>query len=285
MLTGEMFTTAGYIQNILIEIVARRRKRWKEIGRACEQCKVTYRKRDKSILRWQFLANCTTSTILVGLSSLWLLLVSCLGISKTASKNSKSALQMNFFRESEKFSTKSALTQWKQFSGSECINRLKSPIWPNILTVIHPIRNLGCINFDRLTFSQAESAGQSGKSLSFRHSKSSLFVQKPIGSKNKTGVKKLHRRDSIPLPSWNKAIRKVRGWKHFVGGVRGYWTNIFTPWRSQENGPLFEKGSEALNLRMFSEKLNIRFRVSFITNRVGHFHSDLKNRNPSARWG
>jgi hypothetical protein len=27
MLTGEMFTTAGYIQNILIEIVARRRKR------------------------------------------------------------------------------------------------------------------------------------------------------------------------------------------------------------------------------------------------------------------
>jgi hypothetical protein len=41
-----------------------------------------------------------------------------LGISKTASKDSNSGLQMKFFRESEKFWTKSRLTLWKRFSGS-----------------------------------------------------------------------------------------------------------------------------------------------------------------------
>jgi hypothetical protein len=43
---------------------------------------------------------------------------SCLGISTTASKDSNSSLQIKFFRESDKFWTKSALTLWKRFSGS-----------------------------------------------------------------------------------------------------------------------------------------------------------------------
>jgi hypothetical protein len=42
-----------------------------------------------------------------------------LGISKVVSKDSNSRLQMNFFRESEKFWTKSALALWKRFSESE----------------------------------------------------------------------------------------------------------------------------------------------------------------------
>jgi hypothetical protein len=48
-------------------------------------------------------------------------LVSCFlfGISKTTSKDSNSNLQMNFFRESKKFWTKSALEFWTRFSGSE----------------------------------------------------------------------------------------------------------------------------------------------------------------------
>jgi hypothetical protein len=46
-------------------------------------------------------------------------LVSCLGISKTASMDSNSCLQVNFFQEPEKFWTKSALTLWKRFSGTE----------------------------------------------------------------------------------------------------------------------------------------------------------------------
>jgi hypothetical protein len=41
-----------------------------------------------------------------------------LGISKIASKDSNSGMRMNFFQESEKFWTKSALTLWKRFSGS-----------------------------------------------------------------------------------------------------------------------------------------------------------------------
>jgi hypothetical protein len=41
-----------------------------------------------------------------------------LAISKTASKDSNSGLQMNFFQESEKFWTKLALKHWKRFSGS-----------------------------------------------------------------------------------------------------------------------------------------------------------------------
>jgi hypothetical protein len=41
-----------------------------------------------------------------------------LSIFKIASKDSNSGAQMNFFREAEKFWTKSALTLWKQFSGS-----------------------------------------------------------------------------------------------------------------------------------------------------------------------
>jgi hypothetical protein len=40
------------------------------------------------------------------------------GISKIASKDSNSGLQMNFFRESEKFSTKSVLTLSQRFSGN-----------------------------------------------------------------------------------------------------------------------------------------------------------------------
>jgi hypothetical protein len=47
---------------------------------------------------------------------------SCWDISKIASKDSYSGLQMNFFRESEKFWTKLALTPGKQFSGSESID-------------------------------------------------------------------------------------------------------------------------------------------------------------------
>jgi hypothetical protein len=43
---------------------------------------------------------------------------SCFGISKIASKDGNSGLPMNFFRESEKFRTKAALTFWKRFSGS-----------------------------------------------------------------------------------------------------------------------------------------------------------------------
>jgi hypothetical protein len=41
-----------------------------------------------------------------------------LDISQTASKDVNSGLQMNFFREPEKFWTKSALTLWKRFSES-----------------------------------------------------------------------------------------------------------------------------------------------------------------------
>jgi hypothetical protein len=51
-----------------------------------------------------------------------LFLFSCLGISKTASKSSNPGLQMNFFRESEKFWTNSAFTLWKRFSGRRSTN-------------------------------------------------------------------------------------------------------------------------------------------------------------------
>jgi hypothetical protein len=47
-------------------------------------------KSDKSVLRRQFFANCTTSatsTRLVGLNHLWPFLISYLGISKTASNS------------------------------------------------------------------------------------------------------------------------------------------------------------------------------------------------------
>jgi hypothetical protein len=50
-------------------------------------------------------------------------LVSSLAVSKTASKDSNSSLQMNFFCESEKFWTKSALAVWKPFSGSGSTDR------------------------------------------------------------------------------------------------------------------------------------------------------------------
>jgi hypothetical protein len=50
-------------------------------------------------------------------------LFSCLGISKTAFKDKNSGLQMNFFRESEKFWTKSTLTLWKRVSGSGSTDR------------------------------------------------------------------------------------------------------------------------------------------------------------------
>jgi hypothetical protein len=43
---------------------------------------------------------------------------SYLGISKIASKDNNSGLQMNFFRESEKFWTELVLALWKLFSGS-----------------------------------------------------------------------------------------------------------------------------------------------------------------------
>jgi hypothetical protein len=43
---------------------------------------------------------------------------SCLGISRTVSKDSNSGLHMNLFRKSEKSWTKSALTLLKWFSGS-----------------------------------------------------------------------------------------------------------------------------------------------------------------------
>jgi hypothetical protein len=46
-----------------------------------------------------------------------------LDISKTASEDINSGLQMNFFREFEKSRTKLVLTLWKRFSGSEWINR------------------------------------------------------------------------------------------------------------------------------------------------------------------
>jgi hypothetical protein len=51
------------------------REMWTELNRACGQCKIACSKSEKSALRWQFLANCTTSTpstLLVGLSSLWI---------------------------------------------------------------------------------------------------------------------------------------------------------------------------------------------------------------------
>jgi hypothetical protein len=77
-----MFTIAYDIRNLLIEIVTRRGERWKEISRACTQCKATYGKSEKSVLQWQFHAHCATSTILAGLSSLWLFLVFCVSIAK-----------------------------------------------------------------------------------------------------------------------------------------------------------------------------------------------------------
>jgi hypothetical protein len=39
------------------------RERWKEVGLACAQCKTPYGKSDKTVLRWQFLANCTISNV------------------------------------------------------------------------------------------------------------------------------------------------------------------------------------------------------------------------------
>jgi hypothetical protein len=47
-----------------------------------------------------------------------LLLASCLGILKPASKDNNSGLQMKFFGESEKFWTNSVLALWKRFSGN-----------------------------------------------------------------------------------------------------------------------------------------------------------------------
>jgi hypothetical protein len=46
-----------------------------------------------SVLWWQFLANCTTSTLVTGLGSLWFFLVSWLGISKNLS-NAKTAIRV-----------------------------------------------------------------------------------------------------------------------------------------------------------------------------------------------
>jgi hypothetical protein len=49
-----------------------------------------------------------------------------LGISKTASTDSNSSLQMKFFQKFENCWTKSELTLWKWFSESEWINFLVS---------------------------------------------------------------------------------------------------------------------------------------------------------------
>jgi hypothetical protein len=51
------------------------------------------------------------------------------------SKDSDSGLHMNFFREPEKFWTKSALALWKPFSGSG------STYWTNALRQIESTRN------------------------------------------------------------------------------------------------------------------------------------------------
>jgi hypothetical protein len=120
------------------------RERWKEIGHACGQCKIRYRNSDKNGLRWPFLANCTTFAVLAELSSLWLFLIflfscflvflfscflvflfSCLEISKAASEDSNSDLQMNFFRESEKSRRNQRWHFRSRFSG---VDQLSGPM-------------------------------------------------------------------------------------------------------------------------------------------------------------
>jgi hypothetical protein len=60
-----------------------------------------------------------------------------LSILKTASKDSNSGLQINFFRESENYWAKSALTFWKQLSGSG------STDWTDALQQMKSTRNEG----------------------------------------------------------------------------------------------------------------------------------------------
>jgi hypothetical protein len=64
------------------------------------------------------------------LASSGFFLFSCLSISKLASKDSNSDLQVNFLRDSQKFWRTSALILWKRFSGGEWINRLDRCIAP-----------------------------------------------------------------------------------------------------------------------------------------------------------
>jgi hypothetical protein len=97
----------------------------KGVGRACGQCKarpyttkVTRALCDDNFLR---IAPHTPYSPDLASSDLFLFswfLVFLFGHLKNAFKDSNSGLQMNFFRESEKFWAKSALTLWKQFSGS-----------------------------------------------------------------------------------------------------------------------------------------------------------------------
>jgi hypothetical protein len=48
-----------------------------------------------------------------------------LGLPKKVSEERNSGLKMNFFRESKKFWTKSALRLWKRFSGSGSTDRIE----------------------------------------------------------------------------------------------------------------------------------------------------------------
>jgi hypothetical protein len=125
----EMFTAVNDIRNILTDIVAQRGERGERSlvvhadNARPHIAKVTRAFCDDDFLRIVPHPHLPDSPDLAP-SDFFLFLVSCLSISKIASKDSNSDLQMNFFQESQKFWTKSALTFWNRFSGSEWINRL-----------------------------------------------------------------------------------------------------------------------------------------------------------------
>jgi hypothetical protein len=116
---GGVFTTAYYLRNIRTNIVARRAERG-------ERRLVVYADNARSDTGVATRTVCNNYFLWIALHSPYspdlapsdFFLFSCLEISKAASEDSNSGLQMNFFRESEKIWTKSALTLLKPFFGS-----------------------------------------------------------------------------------------------------------------------------------------------------------------------
>jgi hypothetical protein len=129
ILKGEMLAAAYDIWNILAGIVARRGERSERKlavhadNARPHPAKVTRAFCDDNFLR---IALHPRSSPDLDLSDFSCFLFGYLQ-SHFQSKDSNSGLQMNFFRESENFWTKSALALWKRFSGNgsvDCINRL-----------------------------------------------------------------------------------------------------------------------------------------------------------------
>jgi hypothetical protein len=114
MPTGEMFPAACYIRNILTEIVARRGEKGKRrLAVHADNAKTYTAKVTRAFCHndfLQILRHLSHGPYLPYSPDLAPLTFACLGISKTVSKDSNSDLHTNFFQESEKFWTKSALT-------------------------------------------------------------------------------------------------------------------------------------------------------------------------------